>query len=640
MRHQKFTAEIEFLTKDRLKHSFQEPADRRRPSSISPHLPMRALSLSLAFASLFALHATAADGWQLHPDAEEQAANPHGTVTKMPPWESQIFANTVRDWSVYVPAQYKPDGTAAVMVFQDGHDYVNPKGHWRVPAVFDNLIARGDMPPTVAVFLDPGQDAAKPKPDSAWKNSNRSLEYDSLGDRYARFLLEEILPAVEKQWPLSHDPEKRAIAGASSGGICSFTVAWERPQDFRKVFSSVGSFVNLRGGNAYPSLIRKTEPKPIRVFLQDSSGDLDNPFGNWPIANQQMNSALGYMGYDVKLDFSEGYGHNSDRGGSIFPDAVKWLWRKEEAHPEINTKDDLSGDLTLLKLLIPGEGWQRVAEDIGFADGPCTDEEGNFFYSDLKTNTIYRIDLDGKKAQASNEAGSGLKVTPGHIYACQGSKKRLIVLTWKSDESTPASTPDVTVLADNVEPNDLAVTKEGGIYFTETGKHQVSYYDPRTKAVRAVDTGIAGPNGLALSPDGGTLAVSDYHGYNVWTFAVQPDGSLAGKAPYMTMRRPIDPKGEFKFNEPPPYKPTASGDGMCVDSDGRYYVASSLGIQIFDPIGRLCGVLPAPQPNKPLTNCTFSGRDRQWLYITNGDKVFRRRLAATGASLHVIPFVE
>jgi enterochelin esterase-like enzyme len=261
------------------------------------------------------------------PDHQEQAGIPHGTVTRMAPWESKIFPGTVRDWSVYVPAQFKPDGSAGLMVFQDGHDYANLKGNWRVPTVFDNLIARGELPPIVAVFVNPGHDSAKPKPESPWRVSNRSFEYDSLGDRYARFLLEEILPEVRKQWPFSEDPQMHAICGASSGGICSFTVAWERPDQFRKVLSTIGSFTNIRGGNAYPYLIRKTERKPIRVFLQDGRNDVDNEFGNWPLANQMMNSSLAYMGYDVRFELGDGQ-HNSKHGGAIFPEALRWLWRK------------------------------------------------------------------------------------------------------------------------------------------------------------------------------------------------------------------------------------------------------------------------------------------------------------------------
>lgn len=282
--------------------------------------------LPLAFLALIS-PLLAEDKFVEAPEHRENVAVPHGTVTKMAPWESQIFPNTTRDWWIYAPAQYKAEQPAALMIFQDGHDYVGPKGNWRVPTVFDNLIASGAMPVTIAVFITPGHDKAKEKPQSPWKNSNRSLEYNSLGDRYARFLVEEMIPEVEKSYRITKDPELRAIGGASSGGICAFTVAWERPDQFRKVFSTIGSFVNLAGGDAYPSLIRKTERKPLRVFLEDSSGDLDNPFGNWPLANKQMDAALRFMKYDVRFDFAEGYGHNSMHGGSIFPEAMKWLWR-------------------------------------------------------------------------------------------------------------------------------------------------------------------------------------------------------------------------------------------------------------------------------------------------------------------------
>ena len=288
------------------------------------YIPAMRFLLPLLFA---AASAAAIDDYKLTPDHEEKPDVPHGAVTKMEPWQSKIFPNTTRDWWVYVPAQYNSSQPAPVMVFQDAHDYVGPKGNWRVPTVFDNLIARGELPPVIAIFINPGHDPSKGEAKSPWAVSNRSFEYDSLGDRYTHFLIDEILPEVAKSYSLSTDPAQRAICGASSGGICAFTVAWERPDQFRKVLSTIGSFVNLRGGNAYPSLIRKTEAKPLRVFLQDGENDLDNPFGNWPIANKQMSAALKYMKYDVRFDLGDGQ-HNSKHGGAIFPDAVKWLWRK------------------------------------------------------------------------------------------------------------------------------------------------------------------------------------------------------------------------------------------------------------------------------------------------------------------------
>lgn len=559
--------------------------------------------------------------WKPHPDAVAKDDVPHGTVTDMPAFESKVFENTTRDWSIYVPAQYKKEEPAALMIFQDGHSYRDVKGRFRVPVVFDNLIARGDMPVTIAVFINPGHDKTKGKPDSPWKNSNRSFEYDSLGDRYARFLLEEIIPEVQKSYNISSDPSMRAICGASSGGICSWTVAWERPDAFRKVLSTIGSFTNLRGGNVYPSLIRKTEPKPIRIFMADTSGDVDNPFGSWWWANQQMASALNYMGYDVRFEQAEGYAHNADHGGALFPDAVKWLWRKEAHVPKIDTKGDLGGDLTLLNLLIPGEGWSVAADGLGFADALCTDNEGNVFFCDMKAPSVVRISAeDGSKKELCKESVSGFEFSPDGsvMYACQGSKNRII--------SINPTSGDIKVVAEGVKPNDLAVTKDGFILFTDTGASQVKRVDPKTGEVTVADTGVSKPNGIALSNDGGTLAVSDYGGDTTWTFRVNAGGVLDAKMPTMPMRLAIDPKGEFKFNEAPPYVASSKGDGMAVDKAGRYYVTSDLGVQIFDPTGRPCGVLPRPDSSQPLVTAVLAGKDHSTLFVANGTAVYQRKL--------------
>ncbi len=248
---------------------------------------------------------------------------PQGTVTKHK-WESKIFADTVRDYWVYVPAQYKADKPACVMVFQDGGGYVSTNGTYRAPVVFDNLIAKHEMPVTIGIFINPGEiPASEPGKPSA---KNRSFEYDTLSNQYARFLLEEILPEVAKKYNLATNASSRAIGGASSGGICAFTVAWERPDAFSKVLSHVGSFTNIRGGHVYPALIRKTPHKDIRVFLQDGSGDLDNQFGNWPLANQEMAAALKFAKYDYQFVFGDG-AHNGKHGGAILPDSLRWLWR-------------------------------------------------------------------------------------------------------------------------------------------------------------------------------------------------------------------------------------------------------------------------------------------------------------------------
>ena len=281
--------------------------------------------------------ARAADDYALGPDSFAREGVPRGRVTKFTNWTSNIFTNTVRDWWLYVPAQYDSNQPACLMVFQDGGGYVGTNGAWRVPTVFDNLIAKGDMPVTIGIFINPGDRPYAPgeaprrradgRPASA---SNRSFEYDSLGPLYSRFLLEEILPEVSKRYRLTDDPDGRAICGASSGGICAFTVAWERPDQFRKVLSTIGSFTNIRGGHVYPALIRKTERKPLRLFLQDGSGELDNAHGNWPLANQQMAAALKFMSYDYRFEFGDG-GHTAKHGAALLPDALRWLWRGYKA---------------------------------------------------------------------------------------------------------------------------------------------------------------------------------------------------------------------------------------------------------------------------------------------------------------------
>jgi enterochelin esterase family protein len=271
----------------------------------------------------------AADGdYRLGPDSQVQPRVPHGTVTEHVHRESTIFPGTIRRYWVYVPAQYERTKPAAVMVFQDGHAYVDPTGQFRVPTVFDNLIAKGEMPVTIGIFVDPGhrKEALPEKP--GWKPTpeNRSVEYDTLSDAYARFLLAEILPAVGRDYALTDDPERRAICGMSSGGICAWTVAWERPDAFQKVISHIGSFTNIRGGHVYPAIIRKSPKKPIRVFLQDGSGDLDNEHGNWPLANQEMAAALTFKRYDARFEYGSG-GHSGAHGGAILPDSLRWLWR-------------------------------------------------------------------------------------------------------------------------------------------------------------------------------------------------------------------------------------------------------------------------------------------------------------------------
>lgn len=279
----------------------------------------------LLLLAVFSANTLAADLYTNGPDSTRKADVPQGKVTEYIFSNSKIYNGTTRKYWVYIPANLPADSEANLMVFQDGKSFVNNNSNFRVPIVFDNLIHQKAMKPTVAVLIDPGEFADKKNPDGKGR-PNRSVEYDTLSDQYARFLEEELLPEALKGVKISKKAAGRAICGSSSGGICAFTVAWQKPESFGKVLSFIGSFTNIRGGDVYPGMVRK-EYKPIRVFLQDGVGDLDNPFGSWPYQNYNMAAALKYSGYDYKFVMGDG-AHNGKHAGAIFPDALRWLWRE------------------------------------------------------------------------------------------------------------------------------------------------------------------------------------------------------------------------------------------------------------------------------------------------------------------------
>ena len=267
------------------------------------------------------------------PDSVRKEGVPQGKVVDFDVMESKVFPGTIRHCSVYIPAQYDPAKPAALMVFQDGHTYLKEGGDFRVPVVFDNLIHAKEMPVTIGLFIDPGFTKTNAFPaQRGWQPEprNRSFEYDSLGTNYSEFLLTEIIPMAKQKFNLNiaDSPEGHAICGISSGGICAFTVAWERPDQFRKVVSHVGSFTNIRGGNKYPEIVMAAEPKPIRVFLQDGAQDNRSrrPGWNWIVGNWKLVTALEEKNYDYKYVFGEG-GHSGNHGGTVFPDTLRWLWR-------------------------------------------------------------------------------------------------------------------------------------------------------------------------------------------------------------------------------------------------------------------------------------------------------------------------
>ena len=583
------------------------------------------LSLFMSFAGI----AGAAEDYPLGPDSERQAGVPQGTVTHYT-WTSKIFLGTVRDYWVYVPAQYTADKPACVMVFQDGKMFIAEDGRARIPIVFDNLIARHDMPVTIAILIQPGElKGATPVQAS---RINRSFEYDSLGDRYARFLLDEILPEVARHYNLSTNPNDRAICGLSSGGICSFTVAWTHPEAFRRVLSFIGSFTDLRGGDIYPALIRKTEPKPLRVFLQDGNHDLNNFAGDWWLANQTMSSALTFAGYDAKFVTGD-KDHDMVQGGAILPDALRWLWR-DYPQPIAKAGTRPVGD-TKTGFTALDAPWEQVAtlgtderpkpqasllplhEKLKDARGIAVDPHGSVFAADASGNTIYRIDPDERVSTFAKELKGARSLTfspDGQLYGCDDEG----IATYAANGTRSLR------LRLSARCRDIVVTHGGGLIFTSEGGvvsvpagnfHKSNHYAP--DAERELRSFVA--SGLCLAPDQSMLYVSDPNGKWVWSYQVQSDGTLSNEEPYFRLE--ISDEG------------SASGAaGMATDTHGLLYVATLLGIQICDHEGRVVVIVDGPdqaEPSQgPISSIAFGGNEHQDLYAVAGNKVFRKHLVA------------
>ncbi len=539
--------------------------------------------------------------------ASAQAADvPRGDVMKFSFDHSKIFPGTVRDYWIYVPKQYDPARPACLHVNQDGIQF-------KAPQVFDELIAKKEMPVVIGVFVMHGRVKAPVK--DAVDRFNRSYEYDGLGDAYVRFLLEELLPEVEtKTAPdgrpirLSKKGDDRSIGGSSSGAICAFTAAWERPDSFRRVFSSVGTYVGLRGGNAYPTLIRKFEPKPIRVFLQDGDHDLNIYGGDWWMANQEMERSLVFAGYEVNHVWGTG-GHNGQHAGQIYADATRWLWKDWPKPVSAGL-----GSSQLRDILIPGEGWQLVAEGFKFTEGPAANARVEVFFNDIPNKKAHKIGLDGAVSEfvADTKSANGQAFGPdGKLYAVATGAEQVVAY----DDAGAT-----TVIAEGIRGNDLVVKHDGGIYVTQPGRgvepSQVWFVAPKGKK-KVVDTGLKFANGVTLSPDQTLLYVAESRSHWVYSYQIQADGSLAYKQRYDDLHVPDSADD-------------AGADGMRTDRDGRLYVATRLGIQVCDQPGRVNCIIPTP--NGRIANLCFGGPDFNVIFATCGDRVYKRKVKTRGAN--------
>jgi len=585
--------------------------------------------------------------YSLTADSQPQPDVPKGTLARHVLAPGKFFPGTPHNYQVYVPAKYDPSHPIAYMIFLDGSGYAG--NNVRVPVVLDNLIAKRDVPPMIAMFIDPGVMPALS--DQAQNRYERIFEYDSLTPRFANFLIEELIPEVARNYNLSKDANDHGIAGSSTGGVGAFVAAWNRPDQFRRVITWVGSFGNFRGADRLPGLIRRTEPRPLRVFMQTGRQDLVNYAGSWYLENPRMAAALEFAGNDVKIELGED-GHSNRHGASILPESLRWLWRD---YPQpITVKETQPGagrgifaQLVPRRELIPppappaatpapaaaappaGRGagprgavyalisrdkpWEQVGDTYESAASPAMDKDGNVFFADPASNRIYTSDAARVVTvfKENTHGARALRVAAdGRLYATQLSAKRLVSYGPAGDEK---------VVAQNVQANDLVLTRSGAIYFVDTAQKTVGYIDAKgQRRVVYNGGGIMSPTALTLSPDQAMLLVGDGMDRFQWSFQIAADGSLVNGEPFQRLEMPEE--GLF-----------SGVGGLTVDSIGYMWATSAIGIQVCEQPGRCTNILNKPEfTATPITDIAFGGPGRAWLYVTQGKKIFRRETKRTG----------
>lgn len=539
---------------------------------------MRTLALScLALAALCGAPrlSLAQNVYPLTQDSQPQDGVPKGRVEASRFTSTKWFPGTVRDMRVYVPAQYDSSKPACVLVMQDG-------GGFRAETVLDNLIHKKEIPVTIGIFLTPG--VVPPPNDKALPRYNRSYEYDSPTDRYARFLIEEVLPEVGKKYNLSKDPNDHAICGGSSGGIAAFTAAFFRPDAFRRVISFIGSYTDLRGATNYGALVRKFEPKPLRVFQQDGKNDQDIYSGSWPIGNMDLAAGLKFARYETTMVWGEGF-HDGVQSTAIFPDALRFIWKGWPAP------------------IVPATDTPQPITKIVTADQPWGPVPGL-----PERVTALTVRADGTLLAPPDD--TGLAIGPGAETYYVRQNKGVVAITATKGSDRQLKVPGARQVVVGKTGNAYVTSAEGNIWLIPADKKQ------KPKIVGNVPDAT----GVTLVPDQTLLMVSSGTERYIHAFQIQPDGTLLHQQPYHEV---YVNHGETKSN----------AGGMVTDTQGWLYVASPFGIQVLDQAGRVNGIIVNPSL-EPTVQLAWSGST---LYaLTKDGKVYQRKTKATG----VQPFAD
>ncbi len=563
-----------------------------RAEDRSPQSPIKPVAASAAVAAIAA------------PDAEKPAyrapeIKPEAIlpgVTKQTVFTgSAIFPGTTHAVTVFIPAQYDGTKPACVYVKTDGFNA-------KEKTMMETMIATKEMPVTIGVFVRPGELAA-PMKDTVGRR-NRCFEYDGVSDNNVRFLIEELLPSMAKEFDLklSTDGNDRCISGGSSGGIAAFTAAWQRPDAFSRVYAASGSFVAFRGGHEFPTLVRKFEAKPIRTFLTTGMRDMENCAGDWFLLDQEMDKAMKFSGYDYIFRIING-GHVAGYMEN-YQEAMAYLWKGWPERVPAGTSAPRARDI-----LLPGESWQLAADGYKDARGPSCNATGEVFFADTGDNKIYRLGLDGKVSMFLADGGRANSLSvgaEGQLYTVSNQSGKVM-----SYDATGKG----SVVAEGLPGHHVLAAPGGGLYVTSNGEkdgESGSVWFVKDGRKTRVDAGLKHATGLACRPDQWLLSVADGHSKWAYSYQINADGSLVNKE-------------RFFWLHVPDWDDDAGAESVCYAREGQMFVATRSGIQVCADDGPTQVILPLPD-RSAVTGVCLGGPEMDTLFAFGGNKIWKRKV--------------
>jgi len=522
-----------------------------------------------------------------------------GTTKQFSFKHSKIFPGTVRDVTIFVPAQYDGSTPACVYVKTDGF-------HPHEKTLLETMIATKEIPVTIGVFVRPG-DLPAPMAGTAGRR-NRDFEYDGIGDGNARFLIDELLPfiATEHRLNLSTDGNDRCLSGGSSGGIAAFTAAWHRPDAFSRVYAASGSWVAFRGGHEFPTMVRKFEAKPIRAFLTTATRDMENVAGDWFLVDQEMDKALKFSGYDYQFRVIDG----PHVAGYMdhWREAMAYLWHGWPARIQAGPSGPRAQEV-----LVPGEEWQLVSDGLTKSTrGPATNAQGEVFFADTAGNKLYRIGLDGTVSVFADDAAHAHCVTIG----ADGS---LFTVSEKIDSLVRYDmTGKASVVMEGIVGHSILARPDGALYVTSNGER------PNTGSVwlvkdgrkTEVDRGIKFATGMAYRPDQWLLSVGEGHSKWAYSYQVAGDGALINKE-------------RFFHLHVADWDDDAGAESLCYSLEGRQFIATRSGIQISADDGPTQIILPVPDRTR-VTGVAIGGPHNDTLFAFCMNRIWKRTIRQHG----------